>query len=535
MALRTNNDYLAESGLEHARALILKPHDVSGEYWQGAGSQQIIAGSNDYYDVNVTEVNNCDYTIDCTAYRQVGSEQKTKCRLIADLRLDPAIALWTSASTWIPDIFNITGDVRCGGTLNSDASIDGDIFASSFNGTCNGQINSLSSLSLSWPNVTITDFTTKYPVQTITSSALSNQTLGPYSPTRVFYRNGDLKLQNVIINGMLIVNGDLTINGASNRIIAPKNLPALLVIDDLIVENSGGLDVNGLVVVYDKLEIYASSANFNISGAIFSGDDIAYLTEDSSGNGRVGQIYSSPVFQPSSGQLAGAIELDGTNDKIENTNIKYSLNGLSEITVSLWVKSDVTGQDRGIFFSREPYSSYDRELGLRYDKNGLYGGGVNNIKASIRTTVGYEQIESSSSVQTTGWQHLAISWKSGTSMKLYINGVEDTLSYDRGAIGGTINYIDKFMLGCGTYGNYWDGMIDDVRIYNRQLDPNEIYPPHSGVSGLIAHWAFDEQGTSDITITAAPAKASAIVWSGTGQAQDFSPAADAFFRRIERQ
>jgi type II secretory pathway component PulK len=51
MILRTQMVHLAESGLEHARGLILSPQDVDTEYWQGDVRQQLVAGGNDYYDV----------------------------------------------------------------------------------------------------------------------------------------------------------------------------------------------------------------------------------------------------------------------------------------------------------------------------------------------------------------------------------------------------------------------------------------------------------------------------------------------------
>ena len=55
MTVRANMDYLAESGLEHAKGLILNPQDVSTEYFTGATAQQLVSG-NDYYDVSVTKL-----------------------------------------------------------------------------------------------------------------------------------------------------------------------------------------------------------------------------------------------------------------------------------------------------------------------------------------------------------------------------------------------------------------------------------------------------------------------------------------------
>lgn len=69
MVLRTQMDYLAESGLEHARGLILNPQDVDSEYWTGAEAQQLVAGSTEYYDLEVVRddsdpMDRCNYTID---------------------------------------------------------------------------------------------------------------------------------------------------------------------------------------------------------------------------------------------------------------------------------------------------------------------------------------------------------------------------------------------------------------------------------------------------------------------------------------
>ncbi len=69
MEARAQMDYLAESGLEHARGLILNPQDVAAEYWTGEQLQQLVAGSPDYYDLVVvrdgTDPNDrCNYIID---------------------------------------------------------------------------------------------------------------------------------------------------------------------------------------------------------------------------------------------------------------------------------------------------------------------------------------------------------------------------------------------------------------------------------------------------------------------------------------
>jgi len=534
MILRTQMDYLAESGLEHAKGLILSPQDIDSEYWQGEVRQQLVGGSDDYYDVDVVKLGECNYRIICDAYRESGGEKIGRGGLKGELRLDPCIALWVGGDTTIHQRITINGDVYCNGVLTNEGVINGDVFANSVMGSIAGQQKVIGDLSLQWPRVTVADFTSKYPVQTVGAS-LSGVTFGPYSPVRVCYRNGNLELAGAVqIDGMLLVEGDLTIKGNGNVITAAKNLPAFLVTGDVIIEDSGQLGVHGLGVVNGQMRVSAGAAGINILGGLFIHKELAETTADSSGNGHTATLYGCPTWQPSGGQVGGALEFDGVDDRADDEGADSYLNGLSAITVSLWVNSDVANQDRGILFTRDPTSA-DEELGIRYDKDGAFGGGKAGIKASIRTTSGYTQIESTSNVQTTVWQHLALVWESGSSLKLYINGQLNPLRYDRGVISGTVSGVQKLMVGRGTKGRYWDGLIDDIRVYDRALDANDIYPPSDSVPGLIGHWKLDEEGSNNVSVTAAPSKTAIIVLSESGDAENWGSAAGAFFRSIERK
>jgi len=104
MILRTQMDYLAASGLEHARGLLLNPPDPNLGYWTGAEGLQIIENSNDYYNVYVIQLplddpcdpNVCDYEISCTAYREKAGERVGESILKAQLHIDPNTAYWAS-------------------------------------------------------------------------------------------------------------------------------------------------------------------------------------------------------------------------------------------------------------------------------------------------------------------------------------------------------------------------------------------------------------------------------------------------------
>ncbi len=541
MILRTQMDYLAESGLEHAKGLILHPQDIDGEYWSGGTAQQIAAGS-DYYDVSVVRddsnpADRCNYNINSDAYRLKDGQKVGNSSLTAELRLDPAVALWTGSGVTLSSSVVVNGDVYCNGTLKNKGQIDGDVFAGTVSGTgsISGQRKAAGDLSLVWPRVTTADFISHYAVQSVDAS-LSGQTFGPYDPVRICYNSSDVQLTgNVRIEGMLMVGGDLRVQGTGNVINAGKNLPAIFVKGDMVIENGCGLDVSGLVVVDGQVRIAAGNTGVNILGGLFAAGGIVETAADSSGNGHFGVLCNGPTWRPAGGCVGGAVEMDGIDDKIEDASAGAYLNGLSAVTVCLWVKSDVTNQDRGIFFTREP-TDVDDYLGMRYDKDGAFGGGTRLVKASIHTTTGYTQIESTSSVQTTNWQHLAIVWQSGVSLKLYINGQLNALTYNRGPVSGTVAGVQKLMLGKDTKGTYWDGLIDDVRIYNRGLSADEINTVKGGgaVAGLVGHWRLDENG-GNATVTASPEKAAVVVWSQAGAEEEWGQAAGAFFRSIKRE
>jgi len=522
MILRTQMDYLAESGLEHAKGLILNPQDIDTEYFTGATNQQLVAGSNDYYSIDIVRDESdpndqCNYTIDCNSYRSRNGEEIGRSSITATLRLDPCIALWTGTNTIINNQTEIFGDVFCNGALNNKGIIEGDAFSNYLWGNdITGRRYAVNELSLNWPGVTVDGFKDR---------------------AGVTYQSGNYTLTDDI-SGMLLVDGDLTIqSGSELSIIAGKNQPALYVTGDLIIEKYADLNIEGLAAVDGQI-IIDGDANMNVAGGLFTGETISEAASDLSGSNDYAILYNGPEW--ATGKYDGGLRFDGINDKVENFTLPDSINGLSAITLSLWVKSDVTYQDRDILFTREPTDD-DNELGIRYDRNGAYGSGSSGIKASIKTTSGYTQIESSSNVQTTGWQHLVLTWENDPNdsrLKLYINGALDTPRYDKGPVTGTITGIQKLMLGCGTKNTYWDGLIDDVRIYGRQLSSSEIQDLYNNNvvsdSDLILHWQFNEAGTN-ISITAAPSKAAVLIWSEDGDVEKWGQAAGAFFRSIERR
>lgn len=191
---------------------------------------------------------------------------------------------------------------------------------------------------------------------------------------------------------------------------------------------------------------------------------------------------SCPDVIDNDGISSNALDFDGANDFLSVADGASYINGLSEFSVSVWVKADsLSRNDRGIFIATNPDGN-DDVMGLRYDWYGYSSGGINGIKAGITVDTGTSdtimQIESSSYVQTDEWQHLVLTWRSGEQLKLYVDGALDNPGSNSSAVSGTITGSDRLEIGRGSMGSnasgYWDGMIDEFKLWDRQLSASEI-------------------------------------------------------------
>lgn len=273
MILRTKMDYLAESALEHAKGLVLNPQDLSAEYWTGANAQQLVTGSEDYYDVNVLKTDLYNYQINCTAYREKDGEQIARSRLGAELRLDPFIAYYQKDKRELWREVTINGDAYFADEVLVFGKVYGDVYSSKtitkfIPGYIEGrQYESFDPSIVSAHGLSVSDFSPNYYIGSIAYTAYQIPP-GAYesinfvpiagNPAGVFYCNGNLDLTGTCsITGMLVVKDDLIIRqGGQLTITSVKNFPALLVGHDIRFEDDNcTLNVTGLVEVEHHIDI----------------------------------------------------------------------------------------------------------------------------------------------------------------------------------------------------------------------------------------------------------------------------------------
>lgn len=293
MAMKNQMDYLAQSGLEHARGIILNPQDIDTEYWTGATGLQF-GNSSDYYDVSISRTGYCNYQIQSQAYRSKDSQQISSSKLQANLRLDPCIALrvgssWTSEAGLI-----VNGDVYVKGNLSGTATINGDVSAKDDISTTvniSGSKNKSAAVeTIPFPNLNSGNFKSTYYIGNNSYSAYQINSSIPFAgdtrptsgnPAGICYCDGNLQINSdTNIQGTLVVKGDLTIYGANIKISAEKNFPALIVTGKLRLVSYSQLHISGLVQIKERIvgiNAYgvagASYVSFTVNGSVFINDN----------------------------------------------------------------------------------------------------------------------------------------------------------------------------------------------------------------------------------------------------------------------
>ncbi|MCK4453863.1 hypothetical protein KAU51_00745 [Candidatus Parcubacteria bacterium] len=191
--------------------------------------------------------------------------------------------------------------------------------------------------------------------------------------------------------------------------------------------------------------------------------------KDSSGSGNDGILVNNPTWVD--GQVGKALNFDGVDNYIDCEN-DSSLDITDAITIEAWVKLNALGAWQHIIGKQGMWriSGYDFRVTI-------------NNKLQFATLSSFYDVNSATAFTTGVWYHV-VAVQSGTSYKkIYLNGVEDGIKTNPGAIVSTLS--SHLQIGRAPLwdAEYFNGTIDEVRIYNRALSSEEILAHYqSGIS-----------------------------------------------------
>jgi len=214
---------------------------------------------------------------------------------------------------------------------------------------------------------------------------------------------------------------------------------------------------------------------------------MAYDNSDNNNDGTLGADSfvgtDDPKWAEGSPSVAsggGGLSFDGVDDYVD-CGSDASLDITGAITIEAWVKWNGGGDSTII--SKITDGSYKDYV--------IYIGTDNKLHIWYESGTGDVYIDSNQDISTGQWIHIAIAFDTLHSGNMYINGQfekswDSTENRDTSSqpvyIGGLVTYYDVW---------YFNGTIDEVRIYNRALSAEEIRY-HYNRGGAVAHWKFDE-------------------------------------------
>ena len=221
-----------------------------------------------------------------------------------------------------------------------------------------------------------------------------------------------------------------------------------------IDEASSGLTTNGfwnsytgILIPTDGLSLYVD-AGLNLS---YSGSGNQWY--DLSGNNNTGTLQNSPTYGPSDG---GVLTFNGSQyiSFSSPTNIPI---GNSNYTISVWFNPNSLGSN-----------------GLVGWGNWGSGNQVNAFRLGSSNLLNYwwgNDLAAAASISTDTWYN-AIARFDGTSRQIWVNNV--MINQDNPGSSHNVPNADNMKIGTTNNGEYFNGKISNVEIYNRSLSDSEI-------------------------------------------------------------
>ncbi len=226
---------------------------------------------------------------------------------------------------------------------------------------------------------------------------------------------------------------------------------------------------------------------------------------DKSGNGNNGTLTGTTA---TTGKLAQARSFNGTSDYVTlpTAGLATAFNNLS---FSFWFKTTATVGG----------TAEADLLVIGNRSTGFYGVLIDGSASGVELYTNYGNVSPAGIAQTSinngQWHHIVGVWSGNTTMTTYLDGV------NRGSSTGVPLSIgsNESAIGANKTSNrfYFNGSIDDVRIYNRALSATEIATLYANrpiattvnaspisrlTSGLVGYWTFDGKDTAWSSATA---------------------------------
>jgi hypothetical protein len=215
--------------------------------------------------------------------------------------------------------------------------------------------------------------------------------------------------------------------------------------------------VSFLLVLDLVLTSVASAVDPDLVGHWKFDDGSDTTAFDSSGKGNDGTLIGGAQWVE--GQLGGALEFNGQNARVDAPYIPLDSRSF---TITMWVNPVLyTGEQ--IVFSQVQTNATNTSLHFR-----IYGPGSGRVRMGFYNN---DLDTSGNTIQENNWYHIAFWYDfENQNRRIYVNGVQEAEAAATPYLGTSGNTV----IGSWGTSQWFQGIIDDVRIYTRVLTETEI-------------------------------------------------------------
>ena len=210
-------------------------------------------------------------------------------------------------------------------------------------------------------------------------------------------------------------------------------------------------------------------------------DLLAYYTADNTPNDATGNGYDGTLVNGATygtGIINQGFSFDGVNDYI-NIGNNLNFDGDTPFSFSCWIN---------------PLGSTTVNILSKFDNSGSFPGYTlhltsNKVRFIIQNNNATDRIRvATTSTLTSGLRHISMTYDGSTNasgVNIYVDGVNQSVNADRDTFTGGLTTTSEFVLGGFVTGfNYFDGIIDEVGVWNKELTQSEVTELYNSGSGL---------------------------------------------------
>ncbi|MHC4706080.1 MAG: LamG domain-containing protein [Planctomycetota bacterium] len=213
-------------------------------------------------------------------------------------------------------------------------------------------------------------------------------------------------------------------------------------------------------------------------------DETTGTTAYDSAKGNHGPLINGPVW--TSGQVNGALGFDGVDDYVDVGDMDSLDFGADDnFSISAWIKCK---KDKSTVVAKRDHdgSRWQEGYELRIHQSRLYF--VIEDMTGAAT-----QVFGATTVTDDKWHHVvAVRDTVLDKVFIYVDGSRDAAPVTD-TTSAALSTDESFRIGRTYTAQYFDGIIDDVRIYGRALSAEEIRALYRQAGLLVTHWKFDER------------------------------------------